>query len=100
MPNDFVEGHEQVAGLLSILVIAFDGGGVGAKLTDQRLATSRRQSAAAAGEKEIFGAVLLMNFIFVGKIVANRGDTEVTAFDQRLYGFHDGRFERGSPVLI
>src|SRR4051812_41136988 len=84
---------EQVAGLHSELLSPPDCFWRSGEFFKRAEATGAVQGPAAASEQKILGAVLLVDLILVGQIVADGGDVEIAGLDQRLYGLHYWRLE-------
>ena len=99
MADDFVQGRHQVLSFPAVLGVAFDLGGAGGEFRDARLTGGLVQGAAAPGEEKILGAIFFVDFVFVGQIVAHRGDGEIAGFNQRLYRLHHRRRELLAFVL-
>src|SRR5208283_6061538 len=91
--DDLVQGDHQTVCLHAVPFAALELGGAGGELRVGGFAGGFVKGAVAAGEEKILGAVFLVNFVFVGEIVADRGHAEIAGFDQGFYGFYYRKLE-------
>ena len=92
--------HQQIRSLRNILPAALRGRRIRSELPNQRRAVRGVQCPHAGRKNEILRSILLVNFILVRQIVANRAHAEVARLDQRLYRLHRSRLKRCPPVLV
>src|SRR5580704_3783707 len=99
MTDHFVQRGHHRSGLLAVLPVARNDFSRGGKLIERGETRGIIDGAYAAGKEKILSAIFLMDFVFVGEIIADGEHAEVAGFDKGFDRF-DHRWLKGLLLVL